>query len=139
MDSLKIIKVVRQLTSIILIKTAPKLIRTLSGIIKLDKREFNNLVDVDDAVTVCGQQDDVFDQIKASYEAEEEDEEIDNLPLNVTNRQALSAMNTLKIYVERQQLLCYQVCQRTQTVRQLTSIIFMKTAPKIIGTETQDS
>jgi hypothetical protein len=71
---------------------------------KLDNMEFNDFVVVDDAVTVCGQWDEnnIIAETKASCEVEEEDEEIGELPPNVTNKQALSAVDTLRRYVERQ-------------------------------------
>lgn len=53
--------------------------------------EFNDLADVDDAVTECGQWDNnIIDQTKTSYE----DEETCILPLNETNKQAFSAVET---------------------------------------------
>lgn len=76
----------------------------LTRLMNLDNMEFNDFVVVDDAVTVCGQLDDkdIIAETKASCEVEEEDEEIGELPPNVTNKQALSAVDTLKRYVERQ-------------------------------------
>ena len=69
---------------------------------KLDNIEFNDFIVVDDAVTVCDQRDDniIIAETKTSCE-EEEDEEIRELPRNVANKQALSAMDTLRKYTER--------------------------------------
>lgn len=76
----------------------------LTGIMKLDNVEFNDFVVVDDAITVCGQWDDndIIAETKASCEVEEEEEKIGDLSENVTNKQALSALHTLRRYVERQ-------------------------------------
>ncbi|XP_071037106.1 uncharacterized protein [Parasteatoda tepidariorum] len=77
----------------------------LTGLMKLDDMEFHKFVNVDDAVTVCGQWDDndIIAQTKASCElSEEEDEEIEGLPPNVTNKQALSAVDTVRRFIERQ-------------------------------------
>lgn len=77
----------------------------LTGFIKLDDVKFNEFVFVDDSVTVCGQWDDydIITQTKASGEvSEEDDKEIDDLPPNVTTKQALSAVDTLRTYIESQ-------------------------------------
>lgn len=77
----------------------------LTGLMKLDNMEFNDFVAVDDAVTVCGLLDDkdIIAEMKVSSEVVEEDnEEISELPPSVTNKQALSAVDTLKRYVEHQ-------------------------------------
>ena len=69
---------------------------------KLDNIEFNDLVAVDDAAIVSQWDDNnIITESKISCEIEE-DEEIGELPPNVTNKQALSAMDTLRKYVERQ-------------------------------------
>ncbi|XP_071039583.1 uncharacterized protein [Parasteatoda tepidariorum] len=77
----------------------------LTGLMKLDDMEFHDLVNVDDAVTVCARCDDndTIAQTIASCELlEEEDEEIEDLPPNVTNKQALSAVDTVRRFIERQ-------------------------------------
>ncbi|XP_071037016.1 uncharacterized protein [Parasteatoda tepidariorum] len=76
----------------------------LTRLMKPDDMEFHDFVNVDDAVTVCGQcNDNDIAQTKASCElSEEEDEEIEDLPPNVTNKQALSGVDTIKRFIERQ-------------------------------------
>lgn len=60
----------------------------MTGLIKHDNMEFSCFVNIDDAVQVCGrwENNDIIDQMKASCEAEEKDEEINELLANVTNK-----------------------------------------------------
>lgn len=65
------------------------MIGTLTGLMELDNMEFNDFVDVDEAVTQRDKQaDNIIDQAKASGEAEE-DEEISKSPPNVINKHFL--------------------------------------------------
>ena len=71
---------------------------------KLDNMEFNDFIIIDDAVTVCGQLDDkdIIAETDVSGEVEEDEENSKLVLPNVTNKQAFSAVYTLKRYVEHQ-------------------------------------
>lgn len=72
--------------------------KSVTGLMKLDNMKFNDFV-VDEAVTVCSQWDGnyIVAETKASCDVEEEKELIGKLPLNVTNKQILSAVDTFEV------------------------------------------
>ncbi|XP_071039881.1 uncharacterized protein [Parasteatoda tepidariorum] len=101
----------------------------LIGLMKLDNMNFHDFVNVDDAVTVCGQWDDndIIAQTKASCElSEEEDEEIEDLPPNVTNKQALSAVDTVRRFIERQPNMSEETFKAIESIKDKLSYTSLK-------------